>query len=146
MTSRKAMSADPEPITEALLAERGYLRLIDATMVPPRAADEYAYAERVGDRMLAVVAIDEPHTIRTVPGSELEDVGAARARQLGYVNLVKDRAYTLEEIVHHTDAAIYLLDEWDANLDPSNRAMADALVQQLSHRARVVEVSHRDPG
>jgi hypothetical protein len=51
---------------------------------------------------------------------------------------------SLEEIVHHTDAAIYLLDEWDANLDPSNRAMADTLVQQLAHRARVVEVSHRD--
>jgi ABC-type bacteriocin/lantibiotic exporter with double-glycine peptidase domain len=51
---------------------------------------------------------------------------------------------SLEEIVRHTDAAIYLLDEWDANLDPSNRAMADALVEQLAQRARVVEISHRD--
>jgi energy-coupling factor transporter ATP-binding protein EcfA2 len=51
---------------------------------------------------------------------------------------------SLDEIVHHTDAAIYLLDEWDANLDPSNRAMADALMQQLAHRARIVEISHRD--
>jgi len=51
---------------------------------------------------------------------------------------------SLEEIVRHTDAAIYLLDEWDANLDPSNRAMADALMEQLAQRARVVEISHRD--
>ena len=50
----------------------------------------------------------------------------------------------LQEIVAHTDASIYLLDEWDANLDPSNRAAADALVEQLARRARVIEISHRD--
>ena len=50
----------------------------------------------------------------------------------------------LQEIVAHTDAAIYLLDEWDANLDPNNRAAADALVEELAPRARVVEISHRD--
>ena len=50
----------------------------------------------------------------------------------------------LQEIVSHTDAAVYLLDEWDANLDPNNRAAADALVEQLAGRARVVEISHRD--
>jgi len=50
----------------------------------------------------------------------------------------------LREIVRHTDAPIYLLDEWDANLDPSNRAAADALVEELARRARVVEISHRD--
>jgi ABC-type multidrug transport system fused ATPase/permease subunit len=50
----------------------------------------------------------------------------------------------LREIVAHTAADMYLLDEWDANLDPSNRAAADALVEQLASRARVVEISHRD--
>jgi ABC-type transport system involved in cytochrome bd biosynthesis fused ATPase/permease subunit len=50
----------------------------------------------------------------------------------------------LREIVTHTDAPIYLLDEWDANLDPNNRAAADALVEELARRARVVEISHRD--
>ena len=50
----------------------------------------------------------------------------------------------LQEIVGRTDAPIYLLDEWDANLDPNNRAAADALVEQLARRARVVEISHRD--
>jgi ABC-type multidrug transport system fused ATPase/permease subunit len=50
----------------------------------------------------------------------------------------------LQEIVRHTDSPIYLLDEWDANLDPNNRATADALVEELARRARVVEISHRD--
>lgn len=50
----------------------------------------------------------------------------------------------LKEIVESTDAPIYLLDEWDANLDPNNRAVADALVEQLAQRARVIEISHRD--
>jgi ABC-type protease/lipase transport system fused ATPase/permease subunit len=50
----------------------------------------------------------------------------------------------LQEIVMHTDAPVYLLDEWDANLDANNRAAADALVEELARRARVVEISHRD--
>jgi ABC-type protease/lipase transport system fused ATPase/permease subunit len=51
---------------------------------------------------------------------------------------------TLQEIVDRTASDFYLLDEWDANLDPDNRAIAEALVEQLAQRARVVEVSHRD--
>jgi ABC-type multidrug transport system fused ATPase/permease subunit len=50
----------------------------------------------------------------------------------------------LQEIVRYTQAPIYLLDEWDANLDPNNRAAAEALVDELARRARVVEISHRD--
>ena len=50
---------------------------------------------------------------------------------------------SLQEIVTYTDAPIYLLDEWDANLDHANRAVADGLVESL-RRARVVEISHRD--
>jgi ABC-type bacteriocin/lantibiotic exporter with double-glycine peptidase domain len=53
---------------------------------------------------------------------------------------------SLQEIVTYTDAPIYLLDEWDANLDHANRATADGLVETLSRRARVVEISHRDNG
>jgi ABC-type protease/lipase transport system fused ATPase/permease subunit len=52
---------------------------------------------------------------------------------------------TLQEIVDRTRASFYLLDEWDANLDANNRAVAEALVEKLALRARVVEVSHRDP-
>ena len=51
---------------------------------------------------------------------------------------------SLEEIVNATDAQVYLLDEWDANLDAANKAKADALVDALARRARVVEISHRD--
>jgi len=51
---------------------------------------------------------------------------------------------SLEEIVNSTDAQVYLLDEWDANLDATNKARADALVDALAARARVVEISHRD--
>jgi ABC-type multidrug transport system fused ATPase/permease subunit len=51
---------------------------------------------------------------------------------------------SLEEIVNATDAQVYLLDEWDANLDVANKVKADALVDALAARARVVEISHRD--
>ena len=51
---------------------------------------------------------------------------------------------SLEEIVNATDAQVYLLDEWDANLDAANKAKADALLNALAARARVVEISHRD--
>ena len=50
----------------------------------------------------------------------------------------------LREIVSRTDAPIYLLDEWDANLDGPNRAAANTLVEELAKRARVIEISHRD--
>jgi hypothetical protein len=51
---------------------------------------------------------------------------------------------SLQEIVNSTNAKIYLLDEWDANLDDTNRAKGDALADELAARARVVEISHRD--
>jgi hypothetical protein len=51
---------------------------------------------------------------------------------------------SLQEIVECTEADFYLLDEWDANLDTANKIKADALVDALAARARVVEISHRD--
>ncbi len=51
---------------------------------------------------------------------------------------------SLEEIVNTTRAKVYLLDEWDANLDAANKAKAEMLVDALARRARVVEISHRD--
>jgi hypothetical protein len=47
------------------------------------------------------------------------------------------------EIVRETRAQIYLLDEWDANLDATNRALAQRLIDELAARALVVEISHR---
>lgn len=50
---------------------------------------------------------------------------------------------SLEEIASRTSAQVYLLDEWDANLDTANRARAHAIVHTLAQRAVVVEISHR---
>ncbi len=51
---------------------------------------------------------------------------------------------SLQEIVARTQTRVYLLDEWDANLDAKNCAAAEALVASLAARAVVVEISHRD--
>ena len=51
---------------------------------------------------------------------------------------------SLAEIASRTQARVYLLDEWDANLDAKNRASAEQLVVALAARALVVEISHRD--
>ncbi len=49
----------------------------------------------------------------------------------------------LTEIVRQTDAKVYLLDEWDANLDAANRAKAQGLIDELAARSLVIEISHR---
>ena len=51
---------------------------------------------------------------------------------------------SLEEIANASHAQVYLLDEWDANLDAANKVKADALIDAIAARARVVEISHRD--
>ena len=50
---------------------------------------------------------------------------------------------SLTEIVRQTSAQVYLLDEWDANLDASNRAVAQRLIDELAARSLVIEISHR---
>lgn len=51
---------------------------------------------------------------------------------------------SLQEIAENTKATVYLLDEWDANLDVHNRAQAEQLVEIIASKALVVEISHRD--
>lgn len=51
---------------------------------------------------------------------------------------------SLEEIVQGTQLPVYLLDEWDANLDVANSGRGKDLVNQLAGRALVLEISHRD--
>jgi ABC-type bacteriocin/lantibiotic exporter with double-glycine peptidase domain len=51
---------------------------------------------------------------------------------------------SLQEICARTHTKVYLLDEWDANLDSKNRALAEHMVAELATRAVVVEISHRD--
>jgi ABC-type multidrug transport system fused ATPase/permease subunit len=50
---------------------------------------------------------------------------------------------SLTEIVRQTQAQVYLLDEWDANLDTLNRATAQRLIDELAARSLVIEISHR---
>ena len=51
---------------------------------------------------------------------------------------------SLQEISEHTRAKVYLLDEWDANLDAKNRSQAESLVEKIASKALVIEISHRD--
>src|SRR6476659_8819678 len=51
-------------------------------------------------------------------------VGDSMDKKLGY-STGERQLKSLEEIVNATDAQVYLLDEWDANLDAANKAKAD---------------------
>jgi ABC-type iron transport system FetAB ATPase subunit len=95
--------------------------------------------DRLAFRFATQANLDEPQ----VYDDDEDELRSRKSKQAGFSSGER-QLKSLEEIVQHTDAAIYLLDEWDANLDASNRAMADALVEQLAHRARVIEISHRD--
>ena len=80
-----------------------------------------------------------------VEGDDDEKIVVAESmdKKLGF-STGERQLKSLEEIVNDTDARVYLLDEWDANLDATNKAKAEALVDALAARARVVEISHRD--
>ena len=82
------------------------------------------------------------------PDADAEDAGeislAEEIEQKKGYSSGERQLRVLQEIVAKTDCQVYLLDEWDANLDLANRAAASALVGQLAQRARVVEISHRD--
>lgn len=82
------------------------------------------------------------------PGADAEDAGeisvAEELEQKKGYSSGERQLRVLQEIVAKTDCPVYLLDEWDANLDLANRAAATLLVEQLARRARVVEISHRD--
>lgn len=80
---------------------------------------------------------------------ELEDDGSDEVE--AQIELAKSgfssgerQIQSLQEIAEKTQASVYLLDEWDANLDAKNRAQAEILVAKIAARALVVEISHRD--
>lgn len=50
------------------------------------------------------------------------------------------------ENVLSTSPALLMLDEWDANLDESNRRKVDQLLDEASRRLVVIEVRHLRPG
>lgn len=51
----------------------------------------------------------------------------------------------MEELQQHLPAQIYLLDEWDANLDAKNVQRISRIIDQLAENRCVVEVRHRHP-
>lgn len=96
------------------------------------------------------VAAPAPEPAEADPDDEAEEpeeIEAAEAERerTGYSSGER-QLRVLRELVAHTDRPIYLLDEWDANLDAANRVRARALIDQLAARARVVEISHREGG
>jgi ABC-type transport system involved in cytochrome bd biosynthesis fused ATPase/permease subunit len=98
-----------------------------------------AYYWPTTDRLAFQFASKEPD-----PGEGEEEETPKPRRRKGGFSSGERQIRSLQEIVAHTDAPLYLLDEWDANLDAKNRAAANALVEQLAQRARVIEISHRD--
>lgn len=106
-----------------------------------------AYYWPTTDRLTFAFATARARTAPTVaPAEDADDDGESAdltPEKLGF-SAGEWQIRTLEEIVNHTRARVYLLDEWDANLDDSNRERADALMNALAARARVVEISHRD--
>ena len=91
--------------------------------------------------LLAPTVTDDAH--ESADGAEALSAAEEAAQRKGYSSGER-QLQVLREIVAHTDAPVYLLDEWDANLDMANRAIAMELVNELAHRARVIEISHRD--
>jgi ABC-type transport system involved in cytochrome bd biosynthesis fused ATPase/permease subunit len=101
-----------------------------------------AYYWPTSDRLAFQFTNRQPEDEDDVDDGETT-LSSARRKHKGFSSGER-QLRSLQEIVAFTDAPIYLLDEWDANLDANNRAAADALVEQLAQRARVIEISHRD--
>jgi ABC-type multidrug transport system fused ATPase/permease subunit len=92
---------------------------------------------------LAFAYVDQPEEAQHDPEGDEADDEEPHAPRRGYSS-GEQQITALREIVERTRADIYLLDEWDANLDGNNRLRAKTLIDQLAARARVVEISHRD--
>jgi ABC-type molybdenum transport system ATPase subunit/photorepair protein PhrA len=103
-----------------------------------------AYYWPTSDRLAFEFAQKEPDPGEEAEPEEEEPKPKPKGRKRKGFSSGERQLKSLEEIVRHTDAPIYLLDEWDANLDAKNRAAANALVEELASRARVIEISHRD--
>jgi ABC-type bacteriocin/lantibiotic exporter with double-glycine peptidase domain len=94
---------------------------------------------------IPVVAADDEEEEEDGEAKEAEEISAEELEQerKGYSSGER-QVKVLREIAAKTHARVYLLDEWDANLDAANRTAARAIVDELARRALVVEISHRD--
>jgi ABC-type bacteriocin/lantibiotic exporter with double-glycine peptidase domain len=102
-----------------------------------------AYYWPTADRLVFQFSVNDPLPDDEADDEADEDEEDTKPKKRGYSSGEQQIA-ALKEIVENTRAPLYLLDEWDANLDAKNRAKAWALIDQLAARARVVEISHRD--
>ena len=87
---------------------------------------------------------EREHRSRTA-GRGGRDRTAASRKKLGFSSGER-QLKSLQEIMRFTDASIYLLDEWDANLDTKIARRPTSWSQSSRKRARVIEISHRDRG
>jgi hypothetical protein len=107
----------------------------------------YQFADGVNPEGEAELEDDDDDSAEDSNAAAAEKTAALPAAQKGNGFSSGERQIkSLQEIVANTHAPIYLLDEWDANLDGQNRAIAHALIDTLARRARVIEISHRDRG
>jgi len=108
-----------------------------------------AYYWPTQDRLVFAFNVGLSSPAASEEGGEGEDdaqeiIAAEEAAQKKGFSSGERQLQVLREIVAKTDYPVYLLDEWDANLDAANRSSAVALVEELARRARVIEISHRD--
>lgn len=75
---------------------------------------------------------------------EEDDLSEAYEEQKSGFSSGERQLKSLQEISEHTHAVVYLLDEWDANLDAKNRSQAQSVVEKIAAKALVIEISHRD--
>lgn len=49
----------------------------------------------------------------------------------------------MQEIIERVDTPIFILDEWDANLDEANMAQLSSLLDRMAETRLVIESRHR---
>lgn len=100
------------------------------------AAAEAAAFEELGDTV-------EPNYDTTNAPAVSEDESDTTTMAQGFSSGER-QLQSLTEIVQQTNATVYLLDEWDANLDAANRTKAQNLINTLAARSLVIEISHKN--
>ncbi len=103
-----------------------------------------AYYWPTSDRLAFRFTSGATPQVETESGEEEEEAVVQSGNETLGFSSGERQLKSLEEIINSTDAQVYLFDEWDANLDAANKAKAEALLDALAKRARVVAISHRD--